>query len=64
MYRWWKIGSDAGDATCSRYLNIFLWGVIPVLLIIVFGLPIIIVHILNKRARRQEDEDATTNDNE
>lgn len=55
MYRWWKIGSEAGDATCSRYLNIFLWGVIPLILLIVFGLPILIVHCLNKRAAAQEE---------
>lgn len=55
MYKWWKIGSNAGDATCSRYLNIFLWGVIPAILIIVFGLPILVVHILNKRAEKREN---------
>lgn len=54
MYKWWKIGSDAGDATCSRYLNIFLWGAIPLILIIVFGLPILVVHLLNKKAQREE----------
>lgn len=54
MYKWWKIGSDAGDATCTRYLNIFIWVVIPLLLIFVFGLPVLIVHILNKRAEKQE----------
>ncbi len=55
MYKWWKIGSNAGDATCSRYLNIFLWCVIPAILIFVFGLPILVVHILNKRAEKREN---------
>ena len=49
MFKWWKIGSEAGDATCSRYLNIFIWGVVPGILLLVFGLPVLIVHILNKR---------------
>lgn len=57
MYKWWKIGSEAGDATCSRYLNIFLWVAIPIILIIVFGIPILVVHILNKRAEKQEHAD-------
>ena len=56
MYKWWKLGSDAGDPTCSLYLNIFLWGVIPLILIIVFGLPILIVHLLNKRAEKKENK--------
>ena len=55
MYKWWKIGSEAGDATCTRYLNFFIWVVIPLLLILVFGLPVLIVHILNKRAEKREN---------
>ncbi len=59
MYKWWKIGSDAGDPTCTRYLNIFIWVVIPLILILVFGLPVLLVHILNKRAeKREQSEDA------
>lgn len=58
MYKWWKIGSDHGDATCTRYLNLFLWVGIPLVLLIVFGLPILTVHILNKRAQRREQEQA------
>ena len=54
MYKWWKIGSDHGDATCTHYLRLFLWVGIPLVLIIVFGLPILTVHILNKRAQRRE----------
>lgn len=62
MYKWWKIGSDAGDPTCSRYLNIFLWGVIPLILIIVFGLPILTVYLLNKRAERRAKQEDAQND--
>ncbi len=54
MYRWWRTGSDAGDATCSLYLNLFLFVFIPVVLILAFGVPIAVVHVLNKRALQEE----------
>lgn len=54
MYRWWRTGSDAGDPTCSLYLNLFLFVFIPVVLIFAFGVPIAVVHILNKRALQEE----------
>lgn len=56
MYHWWRTGSNAGDPTCSRYLNIFLIGFIPLVLIIAFGVPITVVHILNKKALAEEAE--------
>ena len=56
MYHWWRTGSNAGDPTCSRYLNIFLFGFIPLVLIIAFGVPITVVHILNKKALAEEAE--------
>lgn len=55
MYRWWKTGSDAGDATCSLYLNLFLFVFIPLVLIFAFGVPIAVVHILNKKAMQEEE---------
>ena len=59
MYRWWKMGSDAGDETCSLYMNLFLYVFIPLLLIIVFGVPILVVSILNRKAmKKYEDEKA------
>ena len=54
MYRWWRTGSDAGDATCALYLNLFLFVFIPVVLILAFGVPIAVVHVLNKRALQEE----------
>ncbi len=59
MYRWWKMGSDAGDETCSLYMNLFLYVFIPLLLIIVFGVPILVVSILNRKAmKKYENEKA------
>ncbi len=54
MYHWWRTGSDAGDSTCTRYLNLFLFVFIPVVLLLAFGVPIAVVHTLNKRALRAE----------
>ncbi len=54
MYRWWRTGSDAGDPTCSLYLNLFLFVFIPLVLIISFGVPILVVHKLNKKALAEE----------
>jgi len=60
MYRWWRTGSDAGDATCSRYLNLFLFVFIPLVLILTFGVPILVVHLLNKKAQAEEEQPPTT----
>lgn len=56
MYHWWRTGSNAGDPTCSKYLNLFLFVFIPLVLIIAFGVPITVVHILNKKALKEEAE--------
>ena len=47
-YRWWRIGKQAGDPTCTRYVNIFLYIFTPLLLLLALGLPAYIGH----RARR------------
>ena len=54
MYRWWRTGSDAGDPTCTLYLNLFLFVFIPLVLIISFGVPVLVVHRLNKKALAEE----------
>lgn len=56
MYRWWRTGSEAGDSTCSLYLNLFLFVFIPLVLLLAFGVPIAVVHYLNKKALREEGE--------
>ncbi len=51
-YHWWKLGADAGDSTCTLYLRIYLFVFIPLLLILVFGLPLYLVHhLVRKRAQ-------------
>ena len=48
-YRWWRAGKQAGDPTCTLYVNLFLYAFTPLLLLLVFGLPVYIGH----RARRK-----------
>lgn len=48
-YQWWKAGSDAGDATCTLYLRLYLFVFIPLLLVLIFGLPLYLVHHLAKK---------------
>ena len=52
-YHWWKIGADAGDATCTLYLRLYLYLFTPLLLILIFGLPLYFVHNLAKRRKEQ-----------
>jgi TPR repeat protein len=56
-YHWWKLGADAGDTTCTLYLRLYLFVFIPLLLIIIFGLPLYMVHhLMSKRAAQAEQE--------
>lgn len=52
-YQWWSAGKEAGDATCTLYVRLFLYVFIPVLLILVFGVPAFIVHHLNRKAQNE-----------
>lgn len=52
-YRWWRTGKAAGDSTCRLYLNLFHYGFIPLLLLLVFGTPAYIAH----RARRKLEQE-------
>lgn len=52
-YQWWRAGSQAGDPTCTLYIRLFLFVFIPLLLVLVFGVPIFIVNRLNKRAAKR-----------
>ena len=58
-YRWWREGSNAGDATCTLYLRLYLYVFIPLVLLLVFGLPILLVRSLHKTS---VDEFAEKND--
>ena len=53
-YQWWSAGQTAGDAECTLYVRLFLYVFIPVLLILVFGVPSFIVHRLNKKAQEED----------
>lgn len=57
-YHWWKMGADAGDPTCTLYLRLYLFVFTPLLLILVFGLPLYFVHQLVSRRSRQHQEQA------
>lgn len=48
-YRWWRIGKEAGDPTCTLYVRLFLYVFTPLLLLLVFGIPA----WLNHRARKK-----------
>ena len=48
-YRWWITGRDAGDSTCKLYLNLFYYLFMPLLVVLAFGLPAMLVHRLNRR---------------
>lgn len=53
-YHWWKLGADAGDATCTLYLRLYLYVFTPLLLILIFGLPLYFVNNLVKRRKEQD----------
>ena len=51
-YRWWKQGERADDPACKRYLNIYLYLFIPLLVVFVFATPMLLVKFFRKRAKR------------
>ena len=53
-YRWWKQGAEANDPACSRCLNLYFYLFIPLLVILVFTAPLLLVRILRKRAAHTE----------
>ncbi len=55
-YHWWKLGSDAGDAASTLYLRLYMFGFVPLLLILIFGLPLYWVHRLSKKAHQETAE--------
>ncbi len=53
-YHWWKLGADSGDETCTLFLRLYLYVFAPLLLILIFGLPLYFVHHMVKRRNEQE----------
>ncbi len=47
-YQWWRVGADKGDATCTLYMRLFLYAFCPLVLVIVFGLPIYTAYRVRK----------------
>ena len=52
-YRWWREGSEAGDESCTLYLRLYLYIFIPLVLLLVFGLPILLVRSLHKTSANE-----------
>ncbi len=54
-YQWWRVGADKGDAACTLAIRLFLYVFCPLVLVIVFGLPIYTV----RRLSRQNESERT-----
>ncbi len=52
-WQWWRTGERAGNKTCALYTSLFLYVFTPLLLILVFGLPIFIGRRYTKQAERE-----------
>ncbi len=48
-FQWWRTGADKGDATCKLYKNLFIYAFCPLVLVLVFGLPLLTVRWLNRK---------------
>lgn len=54
-YQWWIKGRELGDSTCQLYLNLYFFVFIPLLLILVFGLPLYLARrVIKQRGNQQE----------
>ncbi len=52
-FQWWRMGQDNGDAACTLRVRLFLYVFCPLVLLIVFGLPLLTVHYLKRRAEAE-----------
>lgn len=52
-YRWWKQGKEAGDADCTLYYNLYFYLFIPLIIILVFALPLLLVYKANKKTKTE-----------
>ncbi len=48
-FQWWRLGADKGDPACKLSKNLFIYAFCPLVLIIVFGLPLVTVRYLNRK---------------
>ena len=54
-YRWWLAGKKAGDATCTLYINLFYYAFIPLMLLLVFGMPLYLSRRMRRKLESSED---------
>ncbi len=54
--QWWRVGANKGDATCKLYQNLFLYAFCPLVLVLVFGLPLFTVCRLRKANEQGSNE--------
>ena len=52
-YRWWKQGERAEDPACIRYINIYLYVFIPLLVVLVCTLPLLLLRTAARRKKVQ-----------
>lgn len=54
-YRWWARGAESGDKTCTLYLRLYLYLFIPLLVILIFAVPMTAAHFILKRGQGDTD---------
>lgn len=52
-YQWWRNGSSVNDPDCKLALRLYLYVFTPLLLVLVFALPVYTVHRLNKKLEQK-----------
>ncbi len=53
-YQWWRTGKENGDPDCTLYQRLFIYAFCPLVLAIVFGLPLLTVRYLSRKADKEE----------
>ncbi len=53
-FQWWRTGADKGDATCTLYKNLFLYVFCPLVLVLAFGGPLLMVRILAEKSAEEK----------
>lgn len=54
-YRWWTRGAEAEDADCTLYRRLYIYLFIPLLVILVFTLPMALARLLLKREEKKDE---------
>lgn len=56
-YQWWRAGKQGGDPSCSLLVNLFLYAFIPLIIILVFGIPALLAARRHRLLVGLSDED-------